>query len=40
MDAPEEREAQTAAERLERIHEVGRAEMQYAQIWQADSTDR
>ena len=40
VDAPEEREAQTAAERLECIHEVSRVEMQYAQMRQADATDR
>jgi transposase InsO family protein len=40
VDAPEEREAQTAAERLERIHEVARVEMRYAQMRQADGADR
>jgi len=40
VDAPEEREAQMAAERLERIHEVARAEMRYAQMRQADGADR
>jgi len=40
VDAPEEREAQTAAERLKRIHEVARAEMRYAQMQQADGADR
>ena len=40
VDAPEEREALTAAECLECIHEVGRAEMQYAQMRQAEGTDR
>jgi len=39
VDAPKEREAQTAAEQLECIHEVSRAEMQYAQMRQADGTD-
>jgi hypothetical protein len=38
-DAPEKREAQTAAERLEPIHEVARAEMRYVQVWQADGVD-
>jgi transposase InsO family protein len=40
VDAPEEREAQTAAERLEHIHEVARVEMRYAQMRQADGADR
>ena len=37
IDAPEERDAQTAAERLNLIHEVVRTEMRYAQIRQADN---
>ena len=40
VDAPEEREAQMAAERLERIHAVARAEIRYAQVRQADRADR
>jgi len=40
VDAPEEREVQTAAEQLERIHKVARVEMQYAQMRQADGADR
>jgi len=39
VDAPEEREAQTAAERLELIHEVARTEMRYAQLRQAEGAD-
>jgi len=35
----EEREAQTAAERLELIHEVARTEMRYAQLRQAEGAD-
>jgi transposase InsO family protein len=40
VDTPEEREAQTAAERLNLIHEVVRTEMRYAQVRQADNADR
>jgi len=39
VDAAEEREAQTAAERLELIHEVARTEMRYAQLRQAKGAD-
>jgi len=39
VDAPEEREAQTAAERLELIHEVAPTEMRYAQLRQAEGAD-
>ena len=39
MNALEEREAQTAAERLELIHEVARTEMRYAQLRQAEGAD-
>jgi transposase InsO family protein len=39
VDTPEEREAQTAAERLELIHDVVRTEMRYAQARQADGAD-
>ena len=40
VDAPKEREAQTVAEQLERIHKVARVEMRYAQMRQADGADR
>jgi len=40
IDAPKERDAQTATERLSLIHEVARAEMRYAQMRQADNADR
>jgi len=40
VDAPEAREAQMAVERLERIHEVARAEMPYAQMRQTGGADR
>src|SRR3979411_583979 len=40
VDNPEEREAQTAAERLELIHEVARTEMRYAQMRQTEGADR
>jgi len=40
VDAPEETEAQSAAERLECIHKVARAEIRYAQMRQADGADR
>jgi len=39
VDAPEEREAQTAAEQLELIHEVAQTEMQYAQPREAEWAD-
>jgi len=39
VDAVEEGEAQTAAERLELIHEVARAEMRYAQLQQEEGAD-
>jgi len=39
VDAPEEREAQTAAERLELIHKVARTEIRYAQLRQAEGAD-
>ena len=38
VDAPEEGEAQMAAERLSLIHEVARTEMRYVQMRQADVT--
>jgi len=40
VDALEERAAQMAAERLERIHEVARVEMRYAEMRQAGGADR
>jgi len=39
VDVAEEHEAQTAAERLELIHEVVRTEMRYAQLRQAEGAD-
>jgi len=39
VDAAEEQEAQTTAERLELIHEVARTEMRYAQLRQAEGAD-
>ena len=39
VDAAEEGEAQTTAERLELIHEVARTEMRYAQLRQAEGAD-
>jgi hypothetical protein len=40
VETPEEREAQTAAERLEKIiHDVARTEMRYAQTRQVDGAD-
>jgi len=39
IDAAEEGEMQTAAERLELIHEVARIEMRYAQLRQAEGAD-
>ena len=39
VDAAEEQEAQTAAERLELIHEVARTKMRYAQLRQAEGAD-
>jgi len=39
VDDPEEQRAQTAAERLRRIHEGARSEVRWFQVWQQDSAD-